>query len=61
MKATRRQPPQRLNAAGARHIYLAGQPGEGEAALRQAGIGTFIFAGCDALAVLEAAYRLIAS
>jgi len=45
-----------LKKAGARHIYLAGRPGKDEAAYRQAGIATFIFAGCDALAVLEAAY-----
>src|SRR5215218_3104420 len=30
-----------LQAAGARHIYLAGRPGEQEAALRTAGIGDF--------------------
>lgn len=44
-----------LATAGARHIYLAGQPRD-EAALRAAGIGTFIFNGCDALATLEAAH-----
>jgi methylmalonyl-CoA mutase len=47
-----------LQAAGARHIYLAGRASEQEAALRAAGVGTFIFAGCDALATLEEAYRL---
>jgi methylmalonyl-CoA mutase len=46
-----------LQAAGAKHIYLAGRPGEREALLRSAGIGEFIFAGGDALAVLEDAYR----
>jgi len=46
-----------LQAAGARHIYLAGRPGEQEAAYRGAGVGDFIFAGSDALAVLRDAYR----
>lgn len=45
-----------LHAAGARHIYLAGRPGDQEPALRAAGIGSFVFAGCDALATLHAAY-----
>jgi methylmalonyl-CoA mutase len=47
-----------LHAAGAKHIYLAGRPGEQEAALRAAGVGHFIFAGGDALATLQEAYRL---
>ncbi|MGB8399179.1 methylmalonyl-CoA mutase family protein, partial [Bradyrhizobium sp.] len=46
-----------LQAAGAKHIYLAGRPGEQETALRAAGIGDFIFAGGDALAVLQEAWR----
>ncbi len=46
-----------LQAAGARHIYLAGRPGDQEPALRAAGVGDFIFAGGDALATLEEAYR----
>ena len=37
-----------LQAANAKHIYLAGRPGEQEAALRSAGVGDFIFAGGDA-------------
>ncbi len=45
-----------LQAAGARHIYLAGRAGEQEAALREAGIGSFVFAGDDALKTLEDAY-----
>jgi methylmalonyl-CoA mutase len=49
-----------LKAAGARHIYLAGRPVEREDALRQAGVGTFIYAGCDALTVLRAAYQALA-
>jgi methylmalonyl-CoA mutase len=46
-----------LHAAGARHIYLAGRPGEQETALREAGIGDFVAAGGDALAMLNAAWR----
>ena len=45
-----------LQAAGAKHIYLAGKPGELEAGLREAGVADFIFAGTDALAMLVAAY-----
>ncbi|MGJ4891171.1 methylmalonyl-CoA mutase family protein [Bradyrhizobium sp. HKCCYLRH3099] len=45
-----------LQAAGARHIYLAGRGGEQEAPLREAGIGSFVFAGGDALKTLEDAY-----
>jgi hypothetical protein len=29
--------------------------------LRQAGIGTFVYAGCDALAILQAAHEMIAA
>jgi methylmalonyl-CoA mutase len=46
-----------LQATGAEHIYLAGRPGEQEAALRTAGVGDFIFAGGDALAMLREAWR----
>lgn len=46
-----------LQATGARHIYLAGRPGEAEAALREAGVGDFIFAGGDALKMLQDAWR----
>jgi methylmalonyl-CoA mutase len=46
-----------LQAAGAKHIYLAGRPGDQEAALRTAGVGDFIFAGGDALAMLQEAWR----
>ena len=48
-----------LQIAGCKHIYLAGRPGELEAALKAAGVEAFIFAGCDALAVLEDAYRQV--
>jgi methylmalonyl-CoA mutase len=49
-----------LKASGARHIYLAGRPGEREQALRTAGVGTFIYAGCDVLATLRAAHQILA-
>jgi methylmalonyl-CoA mutase len=48
-----------LQAAGAKHIYLAGRPGEQEAALRAAGVNDFVFAGGDALAALQEAWRLM--
>ncbi len=48
-----------LQTSGARHIYLAGRPGEQEAALRGAGVTDFIFAGGDALATLRKAYELM--
>jgi methylmalonyl-CoA mutase len=47
-----------LQAAGAKHIYLAGRPGEQESGFRAAGVNDFIFAGGDALATLQEAYRL---
>jgi methylmalonyl-CoA mutase len=47
-----------LRAAGARHIYLAGRPGELDAALKEAGVDTFIHVGCDVLATLTAARQL---
>ena len=46
-----------LKAADARHIYPAGRPGEREASYRGAGVGDFILAGGDALAVLRDAYK----
>jgi methylmalonyl-CoA mutase len=48
-----------LQSAGARHIYLAGRPGELETALRAAGVNDFVFAGGDALAKLQEAWRLV--
>jgi methylmalonyl-CoA mutase len=48
-----------LQAAGARHIYVAGRASEQEAALRAAGVADFIFAGGDALATLQQAYSLV--
>jgi methylmalonyl-CoA mutase len=48
-----------LQAAGAKHIYLAGKPGELEAPLRDAGVRDFIVAGGDALAMLVQAWSLM--
>jgi methylmalonyl-CoA mutase len=48
-----------LHGAGARHIYLAGRPGELETALRAAGVNDFVFAGGNALAMLSDAYSRI--
>ena len=45
-----------LSDAGAQHIYLAGRPGELSDAFGKAGIRHFIYAGCDALGMLEAIY-----
>jgi methylmalonyl-CoA mutase len=50
---------QALTAAGARHIYLAGRPGDLADTLKQAGIQSYVFAGCDALATLKAAHDII--
>jgi methylmalonyl-CoA mutase len=49
-----------LKTAGALHIYLAGRPGEREAALRAAGVQSFIYEGCDVVATLTAAYDILA-
>ena len=51
---------QGLAQAGARHIYLAGRLKEADA-LRAAGVQTFIHAGCDALATLQAAHAMLES
>ncbi|MBO0754042.1 MAG: methylmalonyl-CoA mutase, partial [Bradyrhizobiaceae bacterium] len=48
-----------LRAGGAVHVYLVGRPGESEARLRAAGLGTFVFEGCDVVAVLSAAYGIL--
>jgi methylmalonyl-CoA mutase len=44
-----------LRTANARAIFYAGRPGERESALREVGVGDFIFVGCDAIAALTAA------
>ncbi len=48
-----------LKAAGARHIYLAGRPRAQEAALQAAGVQSFLYEGCDALATLRGAYDML--
>jgi methylmalonyl-CoA mutase len=48
-----------LRGAGAKHMYLAGRPGELEPMLSAAGVGTFIHVGCDLLATLTAAYAIL--
>lgn len=47
---------QALSAAGCRTIYLAGRPGDLAEALAAAGVTKFIYAGCDAPAVLSEAF-----
>jgi methylmalonyl-CoA mutase len=47
-----------LTAAGASHIYLAGRPKDPEP-FKAAGVGTFIFAGSNALATLQAAHDIL--
>lgn len=42
-----------LKQAGADYIYLAGKPGETENRLRNAGVDTFIYAGCNLLDLLR--------
>ena len=46
-----------LKAAGARAVYLAGRPGEREAAWRAAGVDGFLYAGMDIVAALEEVLR----
>ena len=48
-----------IQAAGAKHIYLAGRPGDMEPALRAASVEDFISAGGDAVATLQDAYKRI--
>jgi methylmalonyl-CoA mutase len=47
------------SAGGARHIYLAGRGGRLESALKEAGVADFIYSGCDAIAVLTQAHRVL--
>jgi len=49
---------QALAKAGASHIYLAGRPGEMEQTYKAAGIGSFIYVGCDVVALLDDALKL---
>lgn len=48
---------QALTAAGAT-VWLAGRPGELEALLNEAGVRSFIYAGCDAVAMLTEALAI---
>ncbi len=45
-----------IGEAGAQHVYLAGRPSD---TLSAAGVGTFVYAGCDILAVLNGAHELL--
>jgi methylmalonyl-CoA mutase len=47
-----------LKSAGG--VHLAGRPGDHESAWRQAGVETFIYVGCDALATLRAVHDILA-
>ena len=48
-----------LGTSGAT-VWLAGRPGALEAALKAVGVCGFVFAGCDALAMLRTTHGLIA-
>ncbi|OZA84259.1 MAG: methylmalonyl-CoA mutase, partial [Azorhizobium sp. 39-67-5] len=50
-----------LKAAGAKAVWLAGRPGEHEAAWRAAGVDGFLFAGCDVLDVLGTAQQQLSA
>jgi methylmalonyl-CoA mutase len=49
---------QALTSAGA-IVHLAGRPGEYEGNWRQAGVNTFIYTGCDVLAVLQGTHDIL--
>ena len=48
-----------LAAADARYIYLAGRPGQHEADLKAAGVQSFVYEGCDAVATLNEACAIL--
>ena len=48
-----------LTAAGASHIYLAGRPGELEAALQSVGVRDFVYVGCDVVATPQRAHGML--
>jgi methylmalonyl-CoA mutase len=48
-----------LQDAGAKRVYLAGRPGAIETELTQAGVNTFVYSGCDALATLREAHDIL--
>ena len=45
-----------LSKAGAKHLYLAGKPGDLEASLKSVGVGTFLYQGCDSFNILSSAH-----
>ena len=47
-----------LTAAGTT-VHLAGRPGDLEIALKEAGVKTFIFMGCDVVSTLQAAHDIL--
>jgi methylmalonyl-CoA mutase len=49
-----------LKNAGA-VVHLAGRPGHHQTAWQQAGVDTFVYVGCDALATLRAAHDILAT
>jgi methylmalonyl-CoA mutase len=48
-----------LAQAGAKHIYLAGKPGDLQAKLKSAGVEGFVFAGGNMLAMLSDAHATL--
>ena len=48
-----------LRAAGARRVYLAGNPGDRRAAEEAAGVDEFVHVGVDVLATLERAQEIL--
>ena len=48
-----------LKQAGAKQVLLAGRPKDQEAALKAAGIDTFVFAGSDAIATLTKLHEVL--
>jgi methylmalonyl-CoA mutase len=49
-----------LKAAGAKLVLMAGRPGDKEAALKDAGVDQFLFAGADAVATLKGLQQSLA-
>ncbi|MET7904942.1 methylmalonyl-CoA mutase small subunit [Streptomyces sp. NPDC005355] len=50
---------ERLKAAGAVRVHLAGRPGERQDEYERAGVDGFVFAGCDAVEVLSSALDIM--
>ena len=48
-----------IKAAGARSVWLAGRAGDNEAAYKAAGIGGFVYVGCDVVAALQETQKAI--